>query len=101
MNTTYSAPDPATRLSDWDRKLLGLPADPTKKSTRLVWNKQNIAATFAVTVLAATLAIWGMLLLTEGDSASGPAEGPTDTIYIPETGQIVQEGTGIVLEETR
>lgn len=27
-----------------------------------------------------------------------PIEGPTDTVYIPATGQIVQESTGAVIE---
>lgn len=109
MNTQPPAPDPATRLSEYDRKLLGLPKDPTVRrstyvapKTRLVWNKERLAVVFATSVLVVALTIWAMLIATEaGQTTSGPAEGPTDTVYNSETGQIIQEGTGIVLEETR
>lgn len=107
MTTQPPAPDPATRLSEWDRKLLGLPKDPTVRrstyvapKTRLVWNRERLAVVFATSVLVVALTVWALLIATEGDT-QGPVEGPTDTVYNSQTGQIVQEGTGIVLEETR
>lgn len=96
---TYPAPDPMTRLSEADRKLLGLPADPTKpRRRRTIQTKADVWAMIMTCLLTVGLALWAAHIALDLDA---PAEGPTNTIYDPATGYIIDESTGLVLEETR
>ncbi len=52
---TYDAPDPATRMTEAERKASGLPKDPTKRRPQ---TKADVYAMIFTTLATASMALW-------------------------------------------